>query len=221
MEQPSLHSQWRKMSRPPILELDDPGTHHAFSKNMIEVYFRQAVDAFSRLDAALCVPPPWPPDAHTYTPVFALARAHPLSAAENLTELVDCAHFLAGSSATLGVARVAAACSHIEAAKVAEDSGRGSGREAACAQIRVLLAEARTSYAVAEAWLRRWYAECGAGFDDEPAIVEPVMATGSMTSTPVPVPETTSESRASAAAAKPRATDAMPPLPLQPSIADR
>ncbi|KAF7346088.1 Histidine-phosphotransfer domain HPT domain-containing protein [Mycena sanguinolenta] len=72
-----------------ILELDDPDDGaHTYSKDMFELYASQAPATFKDMDRAL-------------------------SAADFRT-LADRAHFLMGSSAALGVARVAAVCEEME-----------------------------------------------------------------------------------------------------------
>ncbi|KAJ7432353.1 hypothetical protein FB451DRAFT_1480898 [Mycena latifolia] len=115
-----------------ILDLDDDGTHYACSKDMIAVYFAQAPAAFKGMDSAL--------------------------AATDLRALADLAHFLMGSSATLGMP--------------AADT-------AALAQLGALLAEVRREYADAETWLRRWYAEHGEAFPEaaqlQPKVLLPLV----------------------------------------------
>ncbi|KAF7365424.1 Histidine-phosphotransfer domain HPT domain-containing [Mycena venus] len=144
-----------------ILELDDDETH-AYSKDMISMYFAQAPAAFAGMDAAL--------------------------AATDLRTLADLAHFLMGSSATLGIARVAATCERIEslgeatlkadadaeleAGGTADDKTRDrdidGDKESAPKQIAALLEVGKREYADAERWLRRWYADHGQGFDEDP-----------------------------------------------------
>ncbi|KAJ7606383.1 signal transduction histidine kinase, partial [Mycena polygramma] len=109
-----------------ILELDDDDTH-AYSKDIVAAYFAQAPDAFASMDAALT--------------------------AMDLTTLADVAHFLMGSSATLGIARVAGACGRLERME-----GAGGKDGDALAKI---LAEVRREHADAERWLRRWYEDHG------------------------------------------------------------
>ncbi|KAJ7645590.1 signal transduction histidine kinase, partial [Mycena polygramma] len=109
-----------------ILELDDDDTH-AYSKDIVAAYFAQAPDAFASMDAALT--------------------------AMDLTTLADVAHFLMGSSATLGIARVAGACGRLERME-----GAGGKDGDALAK---MLAEVKREYADAARWLRRWYEDHG------------------------------------------------------------
>ncbi|KAJ6584707.1 signal transduction histidine kinase [Mycena capillaripes] len=130
-----------------ILELDDDDTH-AYSKDIIGHYFAQAPEAFVGMDAAL--------------------------AETDLRTLADLAHFLMGSSATLGIARVAGSCERLEgvgkaslkARDAAADDKGDPGRAAALKQIAALLVEVKREYADAEGWLRRWYADHGQRFDE-------------------------------------------------------
>ncbi|KAJ7070005.1 signal transduction histidine kinase [Mycena amicta] len=130
-----------------ILELDDDESY-TFSKNMIALYFTQAPEAFDCMDSAL--------------------------SASDFVTVADRAHFLAGSSASLGIVRVADACARIESA--AKKSGDKDAE-----LVRGLLAETREAYATAEAWLRQWYADHGAPFvqddkeeEEAKAVIEPV-----------------------------------------------
>ncbi|KAF8208688.1 hypothetical protein K438DRAFT_1812722 [Mycena galopus ATCC 62051] len=143
-----------------ILELDDGDDEHIYSKDMIRLYFGQAT-AFADMDAALA------------------------AAAVDMRTLADRAHFLMGSSAALGVARVAAVCAEIEKvceASLAADAERAAGaddseatdsnddadsRQATLKQIAELLEEGKGEYKDAERWFRNWYAEHGQGFDEE------------------------------------------------------
>ncbi|KAJ7043881.1 signal transduction histidine kinase [Mycena alexandri] len=129
-----------------ILDLDDDDTH-AYSKDMIVMYFAQAPKAFAEMDAAL--------------------------AATDLRTLADLAHFLMGSSAALGIARVAATCARMEGvgeaslkAGAAAAEGKDPGRAGALEQIGALLREVKREYADAETWLRRWYTDHGQKFDE-------------------------------------------------------
>ncbi|KAJ6557249.1 signal transduction histidine kinase [Mycena vulgaris] len=129
-----------------ILDLDDDDTHYACSKDMFAMYFAQAPAAFKGMDTAL--------------------------AATDLRGVADLAHFLMGSSATLGIVRVAGSCARMEGAGEAGLQAReprrgGRGAEtAALAQIGALLVTVKREYADAEIWLRAWYAEQGETFDE-------------------------------------------------------
>ncbi|KAF7297769.1 Histidine-phosphotransfer domain HPT-domain-containing protein [Mycena kentingensis (nom. inval.)] len=119
-----------------ILELDDD-EECAFSKDMIAVYFAQVPEALDRMDGALSATPP------------------------DFVLLAGRAHFIAGSSASLGIVHVARACGRIEG--VAEREGAG---DAEVREIQALLAQTRDAYRVAATWLRKWYADKGAPFAD-------------------------------------------------------
>ncbi|KAJ7163282.1 signal transduction histidine kinase [Mycena filopes] len=127
-----------------IIELDDDDDTYAYSKDMISMYFTQAPKTFAEMDAAL--------------------------AATDLRTLADLAHFLMGSSATLGIARVAATCARMEgvgeASLAAADKDAESG--GALKQIGTLLTAVKREYADAETWLRRWYADHGQAFEPPP-----------------------------------------------------
>ncbi|KAJ7695951.1 signal transduction histidine kinase, partial [Mycena rosella] len=118
-----------------ILDLDDDDTNYACSKDMFAVYFAQAPAAFKGMDSAL--------------------------AATDLRGLADLAHFLMGSSATLGIVRVAGSCARMEGVGEASRSRNAPADAAALAQLGALLTEVKREYADAETWLRRWYAEHG------------------------------------------------------------
>ncbi|KAJ7714187.1 signal transduction histidine kinase [Mycena metata] len=136
-----------------ILDLDDDDTH-AYSKDMIVMYFAQAPKAFAEMDAAL--------------------------AATDLRTLADLAHFLMGSSAALGIARVAASCARMEG--IGEASLKAGGKDparGALEQIGALLEEVKREYADAETWLRRWYADHGQKFDEAKPLETEEAAEGS------------------------------------------
>ncbi|KAJ7729688.1 signal transduction histidine kinase [Mycena maculata] len=132
-----------------ILELDDDDSY-TYSKDMIAMYFAQVPTAFAGMDAAL--------------------------ASKDLRELADLAHFLMGSSASLGIARVAASCAGIEgigkaSLKATEQDSAHDSTEA-LAEIGVLLGKVKREYRDAQTWLRRWYSERGESFDEEVDIPE-------------------------------------------------
>ena len=91
----------------------------------------------------------------------ALAKPLP-SANKNLAELSSLGHFLKGSSAALGVAKVQASCERMqhygqqrdeEATKLADDE--------ALNRIGTLLGQVKKEYGDAEKWLKNWYKEHG------------------------------------------------------------
>ncbi|KAF7299251.1 Histidine-phosphotransfer domain HPT-domain-containing protein [Mycena indigotica] len=117
-----------------ILELDEDDETRSFSKDMVALYFIQGPEAFELMSAAL--------------------------SNSDLKTVADRAHFIAGSSATIGISRVAQACTQIKQAAEEEDADKDV--------IRGLLDGTKDAYKIANAWLRKWFAEHGAPFDDEP-----------------------------------------------------
>ncbi|KAJ6466497.1 hypothetical protein C8R45DRAFT_490314 [Mycena sanguinolenta] len=179
----STHLEWRVPPALPtvdspafaqILELDDPEDRaHTYSKDMFELYASQAPATFKDMDRAL--------------------------AATDLSTLADRAHFLMGSSAALGVARVAAVCEEMERvaeAQLAPDdppltpdppsaSGEStSSEEQALRQIAALLEVGKREYAQAERWLRGWYVE-------HAGAVQPAEVEAAPKSAPAPTPTPT------------------------------
>ncbi|KAF7296459.1 Histidine-phosphotransfer domain HPT-domain-containing protein [Mycena chlorophos] len=128
-----------------ILELDDDETC-TFSKNMIALYFQQAPAAFGAMRTAL--------------------------SDEDFVTVADRAHFIAGSSASLGIIHVASTCARIE-----EETKAYLNQETTAADTKLLtetvklvdgmVDETRDAYLAAKKWLRGWYAERGAPFPDE------------------------------------------------------
>ncbi|KAK7048159.1 hypothetical protein R3P38DRAFT_1853063 [Favolaschia claudopus] len=176
-----------------LLELDDDDTHE-YSKDMVTMYFAQAPTAFAGMDVALYAPILPAPLNYTH-PIFCffspsfvflglseiplLLFSAVYRASKDLQGLSDLAHFLMGSSATLGIARVAFACQCMESVgkagllvpesstpAAAEGDKTKTGKEDALDQVAALLAEGKREYAEAEIWLRKWYAEHGQHFDD-------------------------------------------------------
>lgn len=128
-----------------ILDLDEDDTHD-FSKGMAWAYFTQASTTFTEMDEA-------------YTK-------------KDLAKLSSLGHFLKGSSAALGVAKVQATCEQIQhyGQLRDEESGTDLTEDVALERIGALLARVKKDYVVAEAWLKKWYAENSVpGEDDEDA----------------------------------------------------
>ena len=94
-----------------------------------------------------CSPPFGPP----------LTPAH--SSKKDLSKLSSLGHYLKGSSAALGVARVQASCERIQHYGQLRDEEAGTDltSEAALQKIEPLLGRVKKEYAVAEAWLKKWY----------------------------------------------------------------
>ncbi|PCH40317.1 hypothetical protein WOLCODRAFT_67973, partial [Wolfiporia cocos MD-104 SS10] len=115
-----------------ILDLDEDDTHD-FSKGMAWAYFTQASTTFVEMDEA-------------YTK-------------KDLAKLSSLGHFLKGSSAALGVARVQASCEQIQHFGQLRDEAAGTDLDARAALARIgpLLTRVKHEYATAEAWLKKWY----------------------------------------------------------------
>jgi HPt (histidine-containing phosphotransfer) domain-containing protein len=80
-------------------------------------------------------------------------------AKKDLAKLSSLGHFLKGSSAALGVARVQASCEKIQHYGVLRDEELGIDLtpQAATEKIKQLLVEVQADYKVAEEWLRDWF----------------------------------------------------------------
>ncbi|EIN12349.1 histidine-phosphotransfer domain HPT domain-containing protein [Punctularia strigosozonata HHB-11173 SS5] len=121
-----------------VLELDDEDDHE-FSKGMVSAFFTQAALTFGDMDQAF--------------------------AKKDLKRLSSLGHFLKGSSAALGVARVSATCAKIQHyGQLRDDETQAViSPETALKFIQPLLVRVREEYATAEQWLRKWYKDSGAG----------------------------------------------------------
>ncbi|KAH8079813.1 histidine-phosphotransfer domain HPT domain-containing protein [Cristinia sonorae] len=117
-----------------ILELDEDDTHD-FSFGMVVAYFSQASQTFNEMDEAL--------------------------KAQDLEKLSQLGHFLKGSSAALGVAKVQATCEIIQHLGKMREDERPISQTDALNKLRPLLARVKKEYAVAESWLRNFYEEQG------------------------------------------------------------
>ncbi|KAF7299250.1 Histidine-phosphotransfer domain HPT-domain-containing protein [Mycena indigotica] len=137
-----------------ILELDDEDSHE-FSKEMVTAYFSQASSTFKNMDKAL--------------------------AAKDLPELSSLGHFLKGSSAALGISRVQNACEKMQHyGNLRDDDGVAAIDKAeALSRMQVLLPETKSEYAEAERWLKKFYKEKKAPFDDDGGDPPPTAATAS------------------------------------------
>ncbi|TFY73684.1 hypothetical protein EWM64_g10327, partial [Hericium alpestre] len=115
-----------------ILDLDEEDSHE-FSRGMVMAYFSQAATTFDEMDSAL--------------------------ASKNLPQLSSLGHFLKGSSAALGVAKVQASCEQIQhlGQKRDEQAGKDLSAEDALRLIGTTLVRVKKEYVVAEAWLKKWY----------------------------------------------------------------
>ncbi|KAI0917473.1 hypothetical protein AcW1_007335 [Taiwanofungus camphoratus] len=117
-----------------ILDLDEDDTHD-FSRGMAWAYFSQASSTFTEMDEAF--------------------------SNKDLGKLSSLGHFLKGSSAALGVARVQASCEKIQHYGQLRDEEAGADLtdSAALLKIEPLLARVKREYATAESWLKQWYKE--------------------------------------------------------------
>ncbi|KZT28907.1 histidine phosphotransferase, partial [Neolentinus lepideus HHB14362 ss-1] len=125
-----------------ILDLDEDDTHD-FSRGMAWAYFSQASSTFDDMDEAF--------------------------EKKDLAKLSSLGHFLKGSSAALGVAKVQASCEKIQhyGQQRDEESGKDLTSGAALDKIKPLLSKVKVEYAAAEKWLKEWYKE-NAAEEEEP-----------------------------------------------------
>ncbi|EJC97960.1 histidine-phosphotransfer domain, HPT domain-containing protein [Fomitiporia mediterranea MF3/22] len=123
-----------------ILDLDEDETHD-FSSGMAWAYFDQAATTFKEMKEAL--------------------------AAKDLSKLSSLGHFLKGSSAALGVAKVQASCERMQhyGQRRDEEANVDLAPEEALSRIERLLVQVKTEYDDAESWLRNWYKEHGVDQD--------------------------------------------------------
>lgn len=86
-----------------------------------------------------------------------------LSAAKDLATLSSLGHFLKGSSAALGVAKVQASCERMQhyGQRRDEEANSDLTDDEALARIERLLVQVKKEYDDAEKWLREWYKEHG------------------------------------------------------------
>ncbi|KAI5117247.1 hypothetical protein M0805_001564 [Coniferiporia weirii] len=124
-----------------ILDLDEDETHD-FSSGMAWAYFAQARGTFKEMDEAL--------------------------AAEDLGKLSSLGHFLKGSSAALGVAKVQASCERMQHYGLLRDEevGIGLSKDEALGKIGPLLEQVKNEYDDAEKWLKEWYSKHGVTGDN-------------------------------------------------------
>ncbi|KAL5482599.1 hypothetical protein ACEPAI_9193 [Sanghuangporus weigelae] len=119
-----------------ILDLDEDETHE-FSSGMAYAYFDQAATTFTEMETAL--------------------------AAKDLAKLSSLGHFLKGSSAALGVAKVQASCERMQhyGQRRDEEASADLTPDEALDKIDRLLVQVKREYNDAEKWLRNWYKEHG------------------------------------------------------------
>ncbi|OCB84065.1 NAD-binding protein [Sanghuangporus baumii] len=119
-----------------ILDLDEDETHE-FSAGMAYAYFDQAATTFTEMESALAV--------------------------KDLAKLSSLGHFLKGSSAALGVAKVQASCERMQhyGQRRDEEASADLTPEEALGKIDRLLVQVKREYNDAEKWLRNWYKDHG------------------------------------------------------------
>jgi len=122
-----------------ILDLDDDDETHDFSRGMAWAYFSQVDTTFQEMDDAF--------------------------SSKDLGRLSALGHFLKGSSAALGVAKVQASCELLQHYGQLRDqeTGKAISHEVALTKIGPLLTRVKAEYGVAERWLKNWYAENAGG----------------------------------------------------------
>lgn len=130
---PSDVMDWSTFNQ--ILEMDEDGTEHEFSKGIVENFFEQAEQTFGEMQQAL--------------------------ANKNLAELSQLGHFLKGSSAALGLTKVKNSCEmiqHLGAGKDETGHQDASGDEWCLDKIRVTLERVQTEYAESKKYLNQYFA---------------------------------------------------------------
>lgn len=142
-----------------IIELDEEEDDYEFSWTMADAYFQQALTTFDDMDAALCV-------SFYCTFQNAVIRWLTLaatSAAKDLAKLSSLGHFLKGSSAALGVIRVADICEKMQHYGHLRDEEKNIDLtpEVALKTIAPLLSTVKTDFVAAQKWLRNWFYEHG------------------------------------------------------------
>ncbi|EIW81281.1 histidine-phosphotransfer domain HPT domain-containing protein [Coniophora puteana RWD-64-598 SS2] len=119
-----------------ILELDED-EERSFSRGMVWEYFDQAQATFGQMDEAY--------------------------KKDDTAELSRLGHFLKGSSAALGLAKLQASCEKIQHYGQLQDHDSPSkgllAKSEALEKIRPLLSSVKVEYIVAEKWLKNWYAK--------------------------------------------------------------
>jgi len=117
-----------------ILEMDDDEDDRDFSKSIVYDFFDQATQTFDKMDAAL--------------------------EEKNLRELKDLGHFLKGSSATLGLAKVRDSCEKIQHYGDKKDASgtKDEPDEALClSRLDETISQAKQEFAEVETVLRKFY----------------------------------------------------------------
>ncbi|KAF2723982.1 hpt domain-containing protein [Polychaeton citri CBS 116435] len=116
-----------------ILEMDDDEEEREFSRSIVYDFFSQAENTFTNMDESL--------------------------AKGDLASLSALGHFLKGSSATLGLAKVRDSCEKIQhyGAGKNEDGSKEEPEETCLANCKRLIAQAKEEFEVAEGLLRKFY----------------------------------------------------------------
>ncbi|WPH04209.1 Multistep phosphorelay regulator 1 [Acrodontium crateriforme] len=123
-----------------ILEMDDDEEEREFSRSIVYDFFTQADGTFKNMDNEL--------------------------ANGNLGRLSELGHFLKGSSATLGLAKVQASCEKIQhygAQKDETGNSKVDDKDLCLKNCRTEIARAKTDFKEAERLLKRFYHDDGTG----------------------------------------------------------
>jgi len=112
---------------------DEDEDDHGFSRGIVLNYFDQAITTFDEMDQAL--------------------------EAKDLLKLSDLGHFLKGSSAALGVAKVQWSCEKMQHYGKLRDEVNSVDLDETTAleKISTLLVQVKEEHAEAEKWLKKYY----------------------------------------------------------------
>ncbi|EIN06378.1 histidine phosphotransferase [Punctularia strigosozonata HHB-11173 SS5] len=126
-----------------LIELDDDDPTHDFSYSTATGFFSQAEGTFEEMDKALYE--------------------------KDLKTLSDKGHFLKGSSAMLGLARVQSSCTKIQhyGDLRDEEAGIALTEDDALRRIGELLVQVKKDFAIGKEWLLNWFKDNGAPVDEE------------------------------------------------------
>jgi len=113
--------------------MDEDEVDHEFSRGIVLNYFEQAITTFDEMDQAL--------------------------EAKDLLKLSDLGHFLKGSSAALGVAKVQWSCEKMQHYGKLRDEVNSLDLDETTAleKISTLLVQVKEEHAEAEKWLKKYY----------------------------------------------------------------
>jgi osomolarity two-component system phosphorelay intermediate protein YPD1 len=139
-----------------ILEMDEDGDND-FSRELVENYYDQADTTFDEMDDALCEPflSFFVTRESCLTVSFFRKRAR-----KDLLKLSDRGHYLKGSSATMGLAKVSASCERMQHYGKLRDEEKQCdlAPPEALDMIKRLLLNVKKEYAEAKGYLDKYYA---------------------------------------------------------------